>query len=304
MKLPLPALTGSEPLAFLAALGALRGLSRRWPAARLAWVGDAPFQPELDLPDDATADLVVETLVVALRHTEKLECFSRLGSDVKVAPDEYRRLLEELRARDDEAARASLDYLYALGNEMVADGSGKKLKPTAWHMTAGQQQFLEMARVLLRETSTEHLSAALFKPWQYADPPPAMRWDTTGERLYALEARNPSSAQIRTVRGANALGFLALPFFPVSVAAGRARPSLRTRGFVRDEYGVEHFVWPVWRSGITAQTLPFLLGDLRLAALPAQTASLRISGVAGVFRSERYVNDHGYGTLRPAEQTL
>ena len=273
MNLPLTALSGSEPLAFLAALGALRGAARRWPTARLAWTGEAPFQPELQLPDDATADALIEALVTALRETEKLECFAKLGSDVKVAPEFYGHLLKEFSERDDEAARASLEYLYALGNEMVADGSGKKLKPTAWHMTAGQQQFLEMASILLRETTAVHLHAALFKPWEYADPPPAMRWDTSGERLYALEARNPSSVQIRTVRGANALGFLALPFFPVSVLRRR----LRTRSFVRTESGHEYFVWPIWRSGLSAQVLPLLLGDPRLADSTGSPASLKRS---------------------------
>jgi hypothetical protein len=300
MNLPLTALTGSEPLAFLAALGALRGAARRWPNARLAWTGGAPFRPVLQLPDDATAEALIETLVAALQETEKLECFAKLGSDVKVPPAFYRQLLKEFGERDDDASRASLEYLYALGNEIVADGSGKKLKPSAWHMTAGQQQFLEMAGILLRDTTAEHLGAALFKPWEYADPPPAMRWDTAGERLYALEARNPSSVQIRTVRGANALGFLALPFFPVSVVNRR----LQTRGFVRTQDRQEFFVWPIWRPSLTSKIIPLLLGDPRLTLSSTIPASLTVSGVAAVYRSERSVNDHGYGTLRPSEQIL
>lgn len=300
MSLPLPALTGSEPLAFLAALGALRGASRRWPGARLAWGGDAPFQPELQLPDDANADALVETLITALREAEKLEFFSAFPNDVKVPLSQFRKLLLELDAKEDETSHAPLDYLYALGNELVPDGSGKKLKPTAWHMTAGQQQFLEMARILVRETTAEHLHAALFQPWAYADPPPAMRWDTTGERLYALEARNPSSVQIRTVRGANALGFLALPFFPVTVVNRR----LYTRGFVRAPDRKEFFVWPIWRRGLTAQVIPFLLGDARLSRRPTPDKSLRTSGVIAAYQAERSVNDHGYGTLRPSEQIL
>lgn len=300
MNLPLTALTGSEPLAFLAALGTLRAASHHWPTARLAWTGEAPFQPQLQLPEDATEDALVETLVTVLRDTEKLEFFAKLGSDVKVLPGEYRKLLEELSAKGDDASRAALEYLYALGNEMMADRSGKKLKPTAWHMTAGQQQFLEMASILLRETTTEHLRAALFCPWEYADPPPAMRWDTSGERLYALEARNPSSVQIRTVRGANALGFLALPFFPVSIVNGR----LCTRSFIRVEKRREYLVWPIWRPGLMAKIIPFLLGDPRLTEGSNLPVSLVTSGVAAVYRSERSVNDHGYGTLRPAEQIL
>ena len=300
MNVLLPALTGSEPLAFMTALGALRGAARRWPSARLAWTGDAPFQPELQLPDDASADTLVEALVAALRETEKLEFFSEFGSDVKVPPKAFGKLISELASKEGGASRNPLEYLYALGNEMVADGSGKKLKPTAWHMTAGQQQFLEMAGILLRETTSEHLHAALFQPWTYADPPPAMRWDTTGERLYALEARNPSSVQIRTVRGANALGFLALPFFPVSVVNRR----LRTRGFVRAKGQAEYFIWPIWRHGLTASVIPFLLGDSRLDDVTTHSLALRMGGVAAVYRSERSVNDHGYGTLRPAEQVM
>lgn len=300
MTIPLPGLNGSEPLAFLAALGVLRGATTKWPTARLAWTGDTPFQPLLELPHDASEDGLIETLAEALRATRKLEFFERLGSDVKVAPGEYRKLLNQLAENEDEAPLGALDYLYALGNEMVADRSGKKLKPTAWHMTAGQQQFLEMAAILLRETTADHLRAALFYPWEYNDPPPAMRWDTAGERLYALEARNPSSVQIRTVRGANALGFLALPFFPVSVANHR----LHTRGFIRTEDKREFFVWPIWRPSLPSQVIPLLLGDPRLAQSPTIPRSLTVSGVAAVYRSERSVTDHGYGTLRPSEQIL
>jgi hypothetical protein len=304
MNLPLLGLTGSEPLAFLAALGALRGAARRWPDAHLAWIGDAPFQPELQLPDDANVHTLVETLATALREVETLDFFAVFGSDVKVPPGVFKKLLLDSTTGDNETSQALLDYLYALGNEMVADGSGKKLKPTAWHMTAGQQQFLDMARTLLRKTTPVHLHAALFQPWTYNDPPPAMRWDTSGERLYALEARNPSSVQIRTVRGANALGFLSLPFFPVTVVNRR----LHTRGFIRMPSRKEFFVWPVWRHGLTAHVVPFLLGDSRLLDLlldrsKAATA-LRTCGVIAAYQSERSVNDHGYGTLRPSEQIL
>lgn len=301
MKLTLTGIIGSEPLAFLAALGALRGAANRWPTARLGWNGDTPFQPELYLPDEASEETLLDALVEALRSTEKLELFPRLGTDVKVSPEQYSKLLQELSDRDDSTAHASLEYLYALGNELVADRSGKKLKPTAWHMTAGQQQFLEMAGALLRETTSDNLRSTLFRTWEYTDPPPAMRWDTSGERLYALEARNPSSVQIRTVRGANALGFLALPFFPVSVVDGR----LRTRGFFfHPKEKREFFVWPIWRESLSTQVIPLLLGDMRLSEWPIPNASLLVSGVSAVFRSERSVNDHGYGTLRPSEQAL
>ncbi|MEI9892723.1 MAG: hypothetical protein WDN28_02105 [Chthoniobacter sp.] len=300
MKLPLLALNGAEPLAFLAALGTLRGTATRWPSARLSWTGEAPFQPLLELPDGVTEEAVIENLVLVLHATEKLEFFTRFGSEVKVSPGEYRKLFDDLAGKEDEDSLAALEYLYALGNEMVPDRSGKKLKPTAWHMTAGQQQFLEMAGILLRETTAEHLRAALLKPWEYVDPPPSMRWDTSGERLYALEARNPSSVQIRTVRGANALGFLALPFFPVSVVNGR----LQTRGFIRTHERRDFLVWPIWRPGLTSQVIPLLLGDSRLAQSPTIPTSLIVSGVAAVYRSERSINDHGYGTLRPSEQIL
>lgn len=300
MKFPLIGLRGSEPLAFLAALGVLRGASLRWPSARLSWAENAPFQPLLELPGDIGEDELLTALVAVLRETGELEFFSKLGTDVKVHPLQFRQLLVELSGRDDAVAKASLEYLYALGNEAVADRSGNKLKPTAWHMTAGQQQFLDMARILLRETTDAQLRAAIFQSWQYSDPPPAMRWDTAGERLYALEARNPSSVQIRTVRGANALAFLALPLFPVSVGSGR----LCTRGFVRMEERREFFVWPLWTAPLTPPVVSLLVGDARLATGKQPTASLRFDGICAVYRSERTVNDHGYGTLRPSEKIL
>lgn len=300
MNLLLPALNGSEPLAFLAALGALRGALRRWPEAGLSWSGEAFYQPALHFETNVTEEELVSALIEACRAALQLDAFTLLGSDMKVSPETYRNHLLRLSEQDDPATLESLEYFAAFGSDAVTDRSGKKLKPTALHMTAGQQQFLDMAKQLLRETTPEQMHAALFAPWKYKDPGPAMRWDTSGERLYALEARNPSGNPVQTIRGANALGILAIPFFPVAVEKVR----LRTRGFYTNKDRVEFFVWPLWEAALSAPVIGSLLGDPRFISDWLDADELRASGILALHRSQRDVNDHGYGILRPVEQIL
>lgn len=300
MKVLLPALNGNEPLAFLAALGALRGSLHRWPDAKLSWSGITTFQPTLHLARTVSRDELVNTLVEACRVTWRLEAFSLLGSDLKVDPYMFRKLLCELSERDDISANESLAYLAAFGSDVIPDSSGKKLKPTALHMTAGQQQFLDMARQLLAEVTPDQMYATLFNAWSYQDPGPAMRWDSSGERLYALEARNPSGNPVRTMRGANALGILALPFFPVYAIGVR----LNTRGFYTGDRRAEYLIWPLWNYPVGPAVIGSLLGSPWLEDENVPASERRRAGILAIFKSERYINDHGYGTLRPPERIL
>lgn len=311
MNIQLTGLNGSEPLAFLAALGVVQGMRCVDPQARLSWSDDDAHVPTLQCASTQTRESLTEALAKLCAQSAESFAFNALGSDLKVAPKEFEKQLLALRNSGQEAETNALDFYVAFGSEIIADGSGKKLKPTALHMTAGQQQFLEMARDLLAHTRAAHLSAALFEPWRYDDPPPAMRWDTSSERLYALEARNPSGNAASTVRGANTLGILALPLFPVCAVFAGGRPRLRTRGFHRDAAG-EAFIWPLWRSPLSPATISMLLADERLVTPAHESQSkaerrwrgLRAAGVLAIFRAERFVNDHGYGTLRPAERML
>jgi hypothetical protein len=47
-----------------------------------------------------------------------------------------------------------------------------------------------------------------------------------------------------------------------------------------------------------------LLGDARFAEERIDAGNLKASGILALYRSQRDVNDHGYGTLRPVEQVF
>jgi hypothetical protein len=93
--LPLVGLDGSNPLAFLASLGALRSLSSAWPGrqVRMSWSSAGPRRPVLHTHDAVTPPEVVSALLGQLKTMEDHPAWS-LGPDLGVAPGQFRDFAE------------------------------------------------------------------------------------------------------------------------------------------------------------------------------------------------------------------
>jgi hypothetical protein len=187
--------------------------------------------------------------------------------------------------------RLDADYFAAFGSEMITDGSKGLVKPTAFHMTSGQQKFLDAICSVansLQSDTTKAFEEALFGPWQYQDKIHSMGWDPSAERLHALRHIAPTREHARCECAAVWLAIEALPLYPTAASRGR----LKTSGFVRTEKD-SMLVWPIW-------TTPIGIDTLRSLIMTSDEASLKKRGVATMYRSIRSEFGQGYAILRPA----
>jgi hypothetical protein len=276
------ALEGSNPLAFLAALGALRLSDLIWPQCRiqLRWVRDGGWRPELvGVP-------VTEELEFCLAVHEQgawvpLEDFAELGDNLTVSRSDFEKVVRSVAMRSHMDRRSS-DFAAAFGCEIFEDKGRIEYTDLCFVTGSGHQDFLGTARKLAACVDEKHLREALFGPWRYADRGLSMRWDPDDAKEYALRWQNPSDEGVASVWGANRLALEALPLFPtVPTLTG-----LRTTGF-RTQQQAHEFTWPIWRQGASVDTVRSLVALRELEEEIPDRAQLEAMGVADVFRAER-----------------
>lgn len=295
-------LDASNPLGFLAAIGALAVIDREAAdtTPRMSWTDDVVAAPVLH--DVATADDVVAQVMAdhdawsdstALDYPPE-EPFT----DVKLAAKELRRWIEAcMDAAEHDGGRA-LALVSALVAESSLDNNGMA-KPTDLHFTAGQQRFLTMARALREGVTPDGIHEALIGPWRYTSELPSFKWDVTDDRVYALSATDPSADKKLTVPGAEWLALQGLTLYPVVGRRGRTMTSGCTGTWKRGE-----FSWPLWSCALTFEEVRTVAG---LAAIvePQPPRSLIQRGVTRVYRSTIIRSEQGgYGSFRPPRLVL
>lgn len=309
-ELTLNGLSGSQPIGAMAAFGLLRvcSQSKEFVAPRLSWSLKGDWKAVLTTECDLSPSGLVDRLV-AWQHGRTRQRFLAWQDDIKTDPDafavELRCVIEEASA----TSRETADFFAAYASEHVTASTGD-VKPTAFHMTAGQQQFLKSARALAESLDSERpigprearatvfedvrsaFAEALFGPWRYEDMNHSLGWDPSREALHALSAIAPTKAKPSSVRAAVWLAFEALPLFPC-VARGK---KLATRAFSPDGSA---FFWPVWEAPITIDTLKSLLASQTLVDSRTRD-ELYARGVKAVFRSARSTDANGRGIFRNA----
>jgi hypothetical protein len=300
-ELPLPALEGTNPLGFLAALGVLDALSVTVPNATLRWTDDlVPYAivgraGNLDqLLDALDKDRDEWTGSALLRFPEDEP---QPLPDAKPSQEQLRNWLSFVSGPAGSPGDA--DHLCAMVAEDALDNNGRA-KPTHLHFTAGQQQFLKMVRELASRVDRERLKEALQGPWRYDSSLPSLSWDSRGERLYAVRATNPSKETRLGVPGADWLAFRGLVFYPVTRAANG---SLRTTA-CDPEWKSSAFRWPVWTTPASRNVVKSLVADRTLVARGALVSArdLAARGISSLRQAPiRRSDQGGYGSFGAAE---
>ena len=297
-EIVLKGLDGSNPLAFLAALGVLVALDDAAEDAgharpTLRWQEGAAWRPVVHsvvedlagLVEVLDADRLARAGDPALAFT-----YSKSGKvqhDVKPPPEELHRQL--LTWIDEGLSARSLAWFTAFVSEGARDGSGAS-KPSALHFTAGQQRFLSYGLELAAGTSADHLCEVLVGPWSYASRLPVFGWDNTETRDYALRARDPSKLKLGNP-GADWLALRGLRLLPTAARNGGQTTALAYGGWKRG-----YLQWPMWTPPLS---LP-LVASLLVRPLPATSLQPRL-GVGAVFRCQvRRSDQGGYGSVSPA----
>lgn len=316
-------LDGANPLAFMAALGVLRVLDHRArlldkPSPQLSWVDDGCWRPVLH--GAASLDALIGEILedkatwsddpaFLLGYDDSGENIvdprsskGKLTRDLKPKPSAMRSFHEALASRASLQSfpaeclllRRTLDTAAAYGSELAQDNNGNT-KPTAFHFTAGQQQFLKAISELQQGVTAADLHEALIGPWLKESTLPNMSWDATNARFYALRATNPSGDKKTTVAGADWLAYIGLGLLPSFPQGGR----LVTTG-IRGGWKDSKFAWPVWDRPATRRVVSSVLRTVELASL--STVARRARGITVVFTSSISRSDQGgYGAFAPAE---
>lgn len=290
----LSGLDGSNPLGFLAALGALAGLEGGTSQPRLRWRYDGVWNPVLT-SDHTDLGSLAEHL-----DRDRRRCIADAAlslaydgkRDLKPPPPVFRAYLAGLRDAAGPADRGSIDWAAAFGTDIAVDNNGNT-KPTALHFTAGQQQFLQMVEELVGKVTQEDLREAIEGPWRYDKPLPVMGCDATSSRDYALRAGNPSLDKKLGVPGADWLAVRGLTFLPC-VPRGRRVFTTGCAGRWKDGT----FSWPIWTGALSS---PVIRSLLRLNSVQMDRAERIARGVGAVFWSGiRRSDQGGYGSFEPS----
>jgi len=193
-------------------------------------------------------------------------------------------------------ARRQVDLAAAYGVSDPTD-PGDRMLASPWALVngSGHQDFLGTVEELMVHCTTEHLSQALFGPWEPQDEKYSLRLDPSDDRRYSLMDRDPTASgnKTLTVWGANRLAFEALRFFPaMPVRGGMGICAWRkTEGKWQEHCAVR---WPLWSRPVTAQVIHSLLGLRDIwSEEPDARPRLRGLGVHAVMESRRIAVGEG-----------
>lgn len=278
---------GSNPLGFLAAVGAWRLSSFLWgDRVQLRWLGLRGWRPEITgVPAAGQSEFCLALSTQA--PWAPLDLFEPLGKNLTVTPEIFGPVARAAAAAATCNDRRAADFAAAFGCDVLADANSGRIRYTdlCFITGSGHQDFLGTANRLQASAGDQHLREALFGPWKYRDRSLSLRWDPEDAKEYALQWDNPGPEGVSSVWGANRLAFEALPLFP-AVATRRTRSGVRTTGF--ETRGRAHeFTWPIWHTwiGIDTASALFACADLQQAEPDRQ--ALQAAGVAEIFRCQR-----------------
>ena len=297
----LSGLDGSNPLAFLAALGTLRGLTIAWPGhcVRLSWTLRDTWRPCLHIDDGVLSEEEVldglERFIEMRPGHEALE----IGDNLTIPADKFRVFAKDAAeaASIPFSGRAGADFISAFGCDAVARQEVQyrgQVQDTALRTMSGtgHQHFLRTMRDLAKKVGRNKLQRCLFSQWERQDPQLSLRWDPEDDRRYALRWKNPSDDKVfakgeksgaPTDWGANRLAYEALPLFPV-MPVGR---SVQTTGFSGSNSRDTLWTWPIWDAPADLDTVRSLLALRKLQEPNPDHRELSAMGIKQVLKSRR-----------------
>jgi len=253
-SITLQGLDGSNPVAFLAALGVIRclGWTNQSNSAQLGWsVENRPviYSPEI------TRDTLAPKVLTALKQAVN-DGVADLGNIIGVEATSFQKYIDSADESSDEH-RHKLQFAAAFASDAVIDTKRRTVIPTSLSFSNGQggKLLLKDFRTLVSRVRVDQIRAGLMEPWRYEDrDEPTFRWDPVDMRTGAHMATDPGSTETRSVMAANVLAFMGLSFLPAMPANG----TLNTVA-MRELDGRQHFTWPLWKPPLDADVISSLL---------------------------------------------
>jgi hypothetical protein len=291
-RIVLTGIDGANPLGFLASVGLLRTASQQFERARLGFLDDGSYRPFVENVDAALEEIVATDAAAAagpqpwrLSYAKAEKRGQKTVEDLKAPPEAFRAFLLasiDLWLKGDCEAVA---YGAAFGTSNAVDGNGNT-KPTAFHFTAANQQFLGAIEAIRAQVDVHWARKSLFEG-NASRSGGNVRWDPAADRNYALMADNPNAEGTSVDAPLEWLAFRALPLFPTIPEKTRVRTTA-VSGW-SDEMA---FTWPLWSAPATWRTV------MSLIRLRPEGQSTR--GVFAVARSTIRRTSQGFGNFGPA----
>ena len=289
--LVLSGIDGSNPLAFLAALGLFRVISEGSPGSgfRMAWTKHyGAWRPAIfsstdsNLIEERISNLLEAHLSVEPAEHPALRLDEVLG-DADI-PSKRRKVFASMAksSRLDDRTRA--DWLSCNRSDIADPGSISQLQ------TARRDHHAINITGLVNGTTREQIKRSLFEPWDYSDPIAgvSLHLEPREDRRHAYQWHTPSDDPTRKLYGgmigANRLALEAWPLFQSLPDKER----LTTVGFCGTKANDIRFNWPIWVTSIPLAVLPSVLALSELQQNDvAHQRRLAEIGIQAVFRCNR-----------------
>jgi hypothetical protein len=288
--LELSGLDGSNPLAFLAALGTLRTLSAAWPdrGVGMSWrQSRGAWRPlvhgDSGLDDKGLVDAIVTTLGAGDNSTTRHPHLG-LGKNLSVLPRDFAGHARQSADACSIRNRRWADFVASFGCEILTHAKLDRIVCTEFCFLfgSGNQHYLKTMAGLLREATQDRLREALFGPWTYTDLRLSMRWDPVDRREHAYRWTAPTDEATSSVWGANLLAVEGSSLYPTLPAA----EGCPTTGFCRAG-NRRVFTWPIWTVTIGLDVVRSLIALRSLQPDQPDYSELRARGIATVFRATK-----------------
>ncbi len=294
----LTGLDGSNPLAFMAALGVCNVLNDKLPI-RMRWTMDEGVWRPLLIAGDGI-DCIVELLGEFL--SSELKAPWNLSKKLPFDAASLRIAMIRELANDFLANRTTIDTFAAFGSEVYVDEKGQ-FQDTAFRMVrsgdSAGQGLPDYACKLAANCEATDIAGALFGPWTYSASLSSFRWDPAENREYALQAINPSKDAAPTAVGVNRLALAALPLYPTMPGAS----GLETVGFIKGSRSKDaEFRWPIWTVPLGLDSIRSLLTYPTIFDREPSVLQLREMGVAAVFCCRQIKPNQYYRNFSPSFQ--
>jgi hypothetical protein len=281
----LSALDGSNPLAFLAAVGGLRLLDMSKPTGcvKMRWERSSGFwRPRLAGFDTSEGELCESLAKAPWAPTEK---FESIGKNLTIARERFAPFVRDAQGAATRLDRRAADFAAAFACELCDDREKGRIKYTDFCFItgSGHQDFLGTISALAKKVTAAHIREALFGDWR-TEKGLSMRWDPADAAEYALRWDDPGPKGAWAVWGANRLATEALPCFPTVPV----RAELRTTGFrFNRESRWGEFSWPIWTPFVGLDTVRSLVSLAQLQDDTPNRELLQAMGIGEVYRAQR-----------------
>lgn len=295
-RVVLKGLNGANPLGFLATMGLLRLLRAESDAVRLGFLSDGSFHPFVTGFESDIAALICRDAALAdgkqawsVKYEKREKRGPKDVDDLKAPPDVFASFLSScvehwLNGNSEAAA-----YAAAFGTSIAVDGKGNT-KPTAFHFTAANQQFLGTVEKIRASITQEWAERSLFQG-KTVKPGSNLRFDPAAERNWALMANNPNDDGPSVDAPLEWLAFRGLPLFP-SFPRGVRIITTAVSGRGDDM----EMTWPLWSVPVSLETVRSML------QIPWTGASRdrAMRGVFAICTSAIRRTSQGFGNFGPA----